>query len=166
MSTETCCCGCCSVGQGTLAIGIFNIVGCILFIIFNSLAVNLMVIHPDQITDPAFYENPSRYITLGYVHISFSAIYFLLACLLVHGCHKRNHRFILPWLYWNYVSLLLIAVGMTAFFISLAISGEIGGGLILLGVYAAFFGIQMYLVFVVKHFVDELVVEDLCTARV
>ncbi|XP_035716185.1 uncharacterized protein LOC118439194 [Folsomia candida] len=125
-----------------------------------------MVIHPDQITDPAFQQNPSRYITLGYVHISFSAIYIMLACILVHGCRKRNHRFILPWLYWNYVSLLLIAVGMAAFFISLAISGEIGGGLILLGVYAVAFGIQMYLVFVVKRFVDELVVEDVCTARV
>lgn len=63
-------------------------------------------------------------------------------------------------MYWNYASLLLVAVGMVAFFISLVISGEVGAGLVVLAVYAVFFGIQVYLVFVVKRFVDELVVED------
>ncbi|OXA54931.1 lysosomal-associated transmembrane protein 4A [Folsomia candida] len=154
--SETCCCGCCTVGQGTLIIGILNIIGGILSIIRDSIEVNIMVYYPDQIKEADFQQNRSRYITVECIEIFMAIVYFIFACLMVQGYRMRNHRLIMPWLIWNYVSLCIVAVSIVILFILLAVAGAVAAGFIMLAMGGIFLAVQTYFVFVVKRFVTEL----------
>ncbi|OXA54932.1 uncharacterized protein LOC110849670 [Folsomia candida] len=154
--SQTCCCGCCTVGQGTLTIGILNIIGGVFSIAQNSIAVHLMINNPDEFKDPDFQQHPSRYITIGCIQIFMAIVFFILACLMVHGYRMRNHRLIMPWLIWSYVSLVIGAVGIVVVSIMIAIAGQIGVGFAILAMGGLILAVQTYFVLVVKRFVDEL----------
>ncbi|XP_035707994.1 uncharacterized protein LOC118435707 [Folsomia candida] len=152
----TCCFGCCTVGQGTLIIGIIHIIGTIFSVIMNSIGVNLMINYPDEIKDPDFHQDPRRYITIGCIQIFVAIVYLIFSCLMVHGYRMRNHRFIMPWLIWNYVSLCIGAAATVILFLLIAVVGQVGAGFVVLAIGGLYLALETYFVFVVKRFVDEL----------
>ncbi|XP_021953339.1 uncharacterized protein LOC110850171 [Folsomia candida] len=154
--SETCCFGCCTVGQGTLTIGILNIIGGILSVVQNSIGVYLMINDPDRFQDSDFHQHESRYITIGCIQIFMAIVFFILACVMVHGYRVRNHRLIKPWLVWSYVSLGVGAVVVMLTSLVVAAAGEFGVGFAMLTLGGLFLAVQTYFVFVVRRFVDEL----------
>ncbi|XP_021953243.1 uncharacterized protein LOC110850069 [Folsomia candida] len=161
-SSETCCCGC-TLGQGTLIIGIINVIAGVISVIKDSIAVNAMIFFPGEIKDPSFQTNPSRYISYGFIQIFIAVVYLILSCLMVHGCRIKNHRLIMPWLIWTYVCLFLgigFAVIMLVIF---AFAGQIGAGLLIFVIFGVILGVQTYFLSVVRRFAHNLkrdVVED------
>ncbi|XP_035716066.1 uncharacterized protein LOC118439130 [Folsomia candida] len=97
-----------------------------------------------------------RYICLASGHIFLSAVLVIFASLLVHGYTRRNYRYLLPWLFCNYVSLVLIVVWIVLICAIYAIALELQLVLFILVVCSVLLGIETYCVFVVKAFEDEL----------
>ncbi|OXA53745.1 uncharacterized protein LOC110849787 isoform X2 [Folsomia candida] len=152
----TCCCGSCTVGQGTLIIGILDIIGGIYSVVTDSMEIHTMINYPDKIEDPDFKEYPTLYVTLDSISIFMMVVFFILACLMIYGYRKRNHRWITPWLIWSYVTLAYGAVMVVVCFCIIAVAGRVAEGFLFLILAGFFLGLQVYFIFVVKRFVDEL----------
>ncbi|OXA39503.1 uncharacterized protein LOC118432986 [Folsomia candida] len=115
---------CCNVKQATLRIGVSTVIYGIISIIVTSIWVNDMISRPDKIKRINFLGNlipTSSYITIGCILIFMSVVYLILACVMVYGHLSRNHRLIMPWLIWSYVTIFLVAV---AALILLVINGR------------------------------------------
>ncbi|OXA53575.1 uncharacterized protein LOC110850228 [Folsomia candida] len=150
--SRTCCFGCCTVGHGTLTIGILHIICAILSMILNSIVIYFMINCPNQI----IRQDPRRYITFSCIQIFMAIVYLILACLMVDGYRMRKHRFIMPWLVWNYVSLCLGAAATVILFLLMVVAGQVGAGFIVLAICGVYLAVQTYFVYVVKTFVDGL----------
>ncbi|OXA58809.1 uncharacterized protein LOC110847357 [Folsomia candida] len=156
---ETCCCGCCTVATGTAIIAILDIIGGVLQMIQGSIVASLMISHPDRIPEehyPNFKDHTAVYITFQFIGIFMALVYTIVSGLLFQGYRTRNVRLCLPWLYWNYISLGLAAIGVVIIFFALALNGQFVVGLILVLIAIVVLGIAVYFVLVVQRFVNEL----------
>ncbi|OXA42138.1 uncharacterized protein LOC110859695 [Folsomia candida] len=160
MSKETCCCGSFSVGKGSLFIGIFNIIGSIINLIIQPICIYSSINNPDKTKDEKIPD--SVIILSGCVSIVILLLYFIFACLLVHGYRVRNHRLVSPWFIANYAWLILSALSIVAVFVLKVSSEEFAKGAVFIGVCLTYMGVETYLVFVVKRFADELKAEAEC----
>ncbi|XP_021953474.1 uncharacterized protein LOC110850349 [Folsomia candida] len=162
--TKTCCFACISVGRRTLIIGILNIICAILSVVLNSMEIShwTKIKYPDPIKEPNFRQTINSYITFSCIQIFIAVVYLILSCLIVDGYRMRKHRFITPWLVWNYVALCLVAAATAYLFLLLAAGGEVGAGFIVLAVSSLILSVQSYFVYVVKTFVDGLKGSSIC----
>ncbi|XP_021964337.1 uncharacterized protein LOC110859671 isoform X3 [Folsomia candida] len=168
----TCCCGCCSAGKGTLAIGIFYIALYALSILANSSKIidlldnsnsndttdagHPLISHHDK-TNIVFNVQMAQHS----IRIIAAGVSLIFTCVMLHGYRKRNHRLIKPWLIWSYV---LILVGMTASVVTfgtMTLNGLPLVGFCTLVIFGSFLAMQIYFVVVVRRFVDELKSEEM-----
>ncbi|XP_035700408.1 uncharacterized protein LOC118433006 [Folsomia candida] len=150
---KTCCC---TLEQGTAIIGTLCIIESIFTVIANSFWISSTISNAEQIKLTEQYYN--LYIVLASIGIVSGVVSFILGCLLVYGSTIRNHRYILPWLWCSYVSLVLLAAagGMELFNV-IVYGGVLGVGNFFLTVIIII--IQTYFISVVSRFVTELKAE-------
>ncbi|OXA42544.1 uncharacterized protein LOC110859562 [Folsomia candida] len=156
MGGRTCCCGNCTVGQGTLTIAILNILGGIFSIIRNSIGVNEMINNPDQIKDFSFQKYQNQYIAFAGIQLFVGVVYLILSGCMVQGYRSRDHHWIMPWLVWSVISLALFSFGVVGVFFFMAFRMQFLAGVFIVVTCAVCIAVQTYFVLVVKHFVDEL----------
>ncbi|XP_035708009.1 uncharacterized protein LOC118435720 [Folsomia candida] len=153
----TCCRGWYTLGQGTLTIGILNVVVGVFIIVWNSMGVNFAINYPDGfITGSFFHRHLALIITVDCITIFVMVVFFVMACFLIHGYRLRSHRWITPWLIWSYVTLGYCAFVILALFLVFVADGRVAEGFHFLAVYGCLLGVQTYFIFVVKRFVQEL----------
>ncbi|OXA58810.1 uncharacterized protein LOC110847358 isoform X2 [Folsomia candida] len=155
---KTCCCRSCTVATGTAIIAVLEIIGGIFQMIQGSIVANEMISHPDRIPDkhyPYFKDHTAVYITFQFIGIFMALAYTIVSGLLFQGYRTRNVRLCLPWLYWNYISLGLTAIGVVILFFALALNGYFVVGLIMVLISIVVLGIAVYFVLVVQRFVDD-----------
>jgi len=111
-------CCCCDVATGAMVIGIIQIIGCAIALIYSF--VTFLAI---TVAYSAFYI-PSSIIT-----IIFAVAQIIAASLMLYGISRKKHKYILPELIFEGIGLVCIVIGLIASIVIASMSGTLANEL-------------------------------------
>ncbi|OXA44204.1 hypothetical protein Fcan01_20982 [Folsomia candida] len=110
-----------------------------------------MIFHPDQLpeeTNAYFKEYPTLFILLQFCAVFMTSVSTILSAILFQGYRTRNVRLCLPWLYWTYFFIGLMAIIMAVLACLLAFYAIFAAALLCVLIIGSVLGVVLYFVLV------------------
>jgi len=111
------CCCCTSVSVGAMIIAIIQIIGCSITLIYSFAAFAV------------FLYATEFFISTSVVTIIFTIAQIIVACLMLYGISRINHKYVLPAVIFQGIGLICIVIGIIAVIIILSMSDSIADNL-------------------------------------
>merc|ERR1712080_167168 len=110
----------------TLTIGVLNLSGAIAALIWAATSLGLAHYVIDQNPDADFDDTAKTIIsvTLG-IWIAISALYIIVASLLINGARTRSAGQLMPWIIWTMISLIIQIIQIILTLVAFSILGLI-----------------------------------------